>query len=111
MIKVYGEKEKSCIANAIHQYNGALIYSYEERYSGIPECYSVNSNVCSVKDFCQFVYDDLERKMLENENLPMHKMCVIYTNLEKKNEIEMLENYAREIEKMGYVGNVIIMFK
>lgn len=41
----------------------------------------------------------------------MHKMCVIYTNLEKKNEIEMLENYAREIEKMGYVGNVIIMFK
>ena len=48
MIKVYGEKEKSRIANAIHQYNGALIYSYEERYSGIPECYSVNSNVSSV---------------------------------------------------------------
>lgn len=111
MIKVIGNVMKSEIANAIQHYNKAPIYSYGDWLPCIEDCYHVYDSECSLKEFCQFVYDDIEKRILENETFSLNKMCVIYTNLEHENDKELLEIYAEEIEKMGYVGTVVIMTK
>lgn len=106
MIKITGNTGKSIIADAIHNYNNAYIYAY---YSGLLyfECYQVETDECTVKEFCEFVLNDLKEKTHDN----VWNMIVLYTNLEKSNEIKILENCAKEIEEKGYVVNVVVITK
>ena len=109
MIKIIGKSGKSEIANAIQKYNGAVIYSYYNTLPPFENCYHVNDNECSIKEFCDFVVDNIKEKVNKNEGLPLN-MIVIYTNVSDVCDIGSLTAYASRLEEVEkLVGTVVVM--
>lgn len=108
MLKLTGNVGKSIIVDAIKKYNNARIYSYDKELIPVLESYHVNSDECSVKEFCQFVYNDINN--LGNEQLPIN-MVVIYTNLSNIDGVGLIENYAHTLESNHMVGTVVVASK
>lgn len=108
MLKLTGNVGKSIIVDAIKQYNNARVYSYDKELIPVLESYHVNSDDCSVKEFCQFVYNDINN--LGNEQLPIN-MVVIYTNLSNIDGVGLIENYAHTLESNHMVGTVVVTSK
>ena len=106
MLKLTGNVGKSIIVDAIKQYNNARVYSYDKELIPILESYHVNSDECSVKEFCQFVYNDICG--LGDEYLPIN-MVVIYTNLSDIKDVGLIENYAHTLEYNHMVGIVVVV--
>lgn len=106
MIKVTGNTMKSEIANAIQKYNNAPIYAYCNNLPPFTECYYVNKSDGSIKEFCNYVLEDLIEKTKDNP----FPMIVIYTNELDSENIGILNDYAvSSYERGGYVGMVVLM--
>ena len=108
MIRVTGEKQKSEIAYAIQKYNKSTIYSYGDFCPSYLDTYMTYDTECDPISFCQFVMENLEEKVRDNEGLPI-PMIVIYTNLDDLVKITVIENYIKEMENEKLVGNVVFM--
>ena len=108
MLSVKGNVGKSIIADAIMKYNNARVYSYDKDIIPLWGNYHINSDECDIKEFCEFVLEDIHN--LGNETLPL-RMVVIYTNLSDIDEIGVLEDYAHTLEQNRMVGTVVIMHK
>ena len=108
MLKLTGSVGKSIVVDAIKKYNDARIYSYDKELIPVMESYHVNSDECSVKEFCQFVYNDICG--LGDEHLPIN-MVVIYTNLSGIKDIGIIEDYAHTLEHNHMVGIVVVTSK
>ena len=108
MIKISGNVGKSVIVDAIKKYNNARVYSYDKELIPVMESYHVNSDECSVKEFCEYILEDIDS--LSSEQLPVN-MVVIYTNLTDKHDITIVEDYANTLEFEGKVGTVVVTSK
>ena len=108
MLKLTGNVGKSVIVDAIKKYNNARIYSYDKEFIPVMESYHVNSDECSIKEFCEYILEDIDS--LSSKQLPVN-MVVIYTNLTDKHDITIVENYANTLEFEGKVGSVVITSK
>ena len=108
MIKISGNVEKSVIVDAIKKYNNARIYSYDKELIPVMESYHVNSDECSIKEFCEYILEDIDS--LSSEQLPVN-MVVIYTNLTDKHDITIVEDYANTLEFERKVGTVVVTSK
>ena len=108
MIKISGNVGKSIIVDAIKKYNNARVYSYDKELIPVMESYHVNSDECNIKEFCEYILEDIDS--LSSEQLPVN-MVVIYTNLEDKHDITMVEDYANTLEFEGKVGTVVVTSK
>ena len=108
MIKISGNVGKSVIVDAIKKYNNARVYSYDKELIPIMEGYHINSDECGIKEFCEYVLEDIDS--LSSEQFPVN-MVVIYTNLTDKHDITMVEDYANTLEFEGKVGNVVVTSK
>ena len=107
MIKISGNVGKSIIVDEIKKYNNARVYSYDKELIPVMESYHVNSGECSIKEFCEYILEDIDS--LSSEQLPVN-MVVIYTNLEDKH-ITIVEDYANTLEFEGKVRNVVVTSK
>lgn len=107
MLKLTGNVGKSVIADAIKKYNNARIYSYDKDLIPVMDSYHVDTNECSVKEFCKFVFQDIKSL---NEQLPIN-MVVIYTNLIDIEDVKLVEDYARRLESENMVGTVVVTSK
>ena len=107
MLKLTGNVGKSVIVDAIKKYNNARVYSYDKELIPVMESYHVNSDECSIKEFCEYILEDIDS--LSSEQLPVN-MVVIYTNLEDKH-ITIVEDYANTLEFEGKVGTVVVTSK
>lgn len=107
MLSVSGKAGKSIIADVLKEHLNARVYSYDED-NCIWGSYHVQSNEYDVKEFCEFVLDDIHN--LSNEILPL-RMVVIYTNLSSIDDVGILEYYAHTLEQNNMVTFVIIMHK
>ena len=108
MIKISGNVGKSIIVDAIKKYNNARVYSYDKELIPVMESYHVNSDECSIKEFCEYILEDIDS--LSSEQFPVN-MVVIYTNLTDKHDITMVEDYANTLEFEGKVGTVVVTSK
>ena len=108
MIKISGNVGKSVIVDAIKKYNNARIYSYDKELIPVMESYHVNSDECSIKEFCEYILEDIDS--LSSEQLPVN-MVVIYTNLTDKHDITIVEDYANTLEFERKVGTVVVTSK
>ena len=108
MIKISGNVGKSIIVDAIKKYNNARVYSYDKELIPVMESYHVNSEECSIKEFCEYILEDIDS--LSSEQLPVN-MVVIYTNLIDKHDITMVEDYANTLEFEGKVVTVVVTSK
>ena len=108
MIKISGNVGKSVIVDAIKKYNNARVYSYDKELIPVMESYHVNSDECSVKEFCEYILEDIDS--LSSEQLPVN-MVVIYTNLTDKHDITIVEDYANTLEFEGKVVTVVVTSK
>ena len=103
MLKLTGKAGKSLVVEAIqNRFNNLRIYSYNEYMVPTMESYHVDSDECSVDEFCEFVYQDILK--LEKEK-PLNDAIVIYTNLQ---QIEEIEKLAVELESEYLVRMVVI---
>ena len=107
MLSVSGKAGKSIIADVLKEHLNARVYSYGED-NCIWGSYHVQSNECDIKEFCEFVFDDIHN--LGNEALPL-RMVVIYTNLSDIDDIGVLEDYAHTLEQNHMVTFAVIMHK
>ena len=107
MLKLTGNVGKSVIVDAIKKYNNARVYSYDKELIPVMESYHINSDECGIKEFCEYVLEDIDS--LSSEQLPVN-MVVIYTNLEDKH-ITIVEDYANTLEFEGKVRNVVVTSK
>ena len=108
MIKISGNVGKSVIVDAIKKYNNARVYSYDKELIPVMESYHVNSDECSIKEFCEYILEDIDS--LSSEQLPVN-MVIIYTNLTDKHDITMVEDYANTLEFEGKVVTVVVTSK
>lgn len=108
MIKISGNVGKTVIVDAIKKYNNARVYSYDKELIPVMESYHVNSDECSIKEFCEYILEDIDS--LSSEQLPVN-MVVIYTNLTDKHDITIVEDYANTLEFEGKVGTVVVTSK
>lgn len=108
MIKITGKSGKSEIANAIQKYNGAEIYSYYNTLLPFENCYHVNDDECSIKEFCKFVVDNVRERVKGNGGLPLN-MIVFYTNVIDVVDIKLLYILSERLEKENMVGTVVVM--
>lgn len=109
MIKITEKSGKSEIANAIQKYNGSVIYSYYNTMLPFENCYHINDDECSVKEFCDFVVDNVKEKVNENDGLSL-SMIVIYTNISDISDTSHLYAYAARLEEVEkLVGTVIVI--
>ena len=108
MIKISGNVGKSVIVDAIKKYNNARIYSYDKELIPVMESYHVNSDECSIKEFCEYILEDIDS--LSSEQFPVN-MVVIYTNLTDKHDITIVEDYANTLEFERKVGTVVVTSK
>ena len=108
MIKISGNVGKSVIVDAIKKYNNARIYSYDKELIPAMESYHVNSDECSVEEFCKFIFNDIYE--LGDECLPIN-MVVIYTNLSGIRDVGIIEDYAHTLEHNRMVGTVVLTSK
>ena len=98
MLKLTGNVGKSIIVDAIQKYNNARIYSYDRELIPVLESYHVNSDECSVEEFCKFVFNDIYEL----------DMVIIYTNLSDIKDIGLIEDYALTLEHNHMVGIVVV---
>ena len=108
MLKLTGNVGKSVIVDSIKKYNNARVYSYDKELIPVMESYHINSDECSVKEFCEYILEDIDS--LSSEQLPVN-MVVIYTNLTDKHDITIVEDCANTLEFEGKVGSVVITSK
>ena len=108
MLKLTGNVGKSIVVDALDNYRNARVYTYNRELLFQTESYHVNSDECSVKEFCDFVYNDINE--LGTERLPVN-IVAIYTNLTDKHDITMVEDYANTLEFEGKVGTVVVTSK
>ena len=108
MLRLTGNVGKSVIVDAIKKYNNARIYSYDKELIPVMESYHINLDVCSTKEFCEYILEDIDS--LSSEQLPVN-MVIIYTNLTDKHDITMVEDYANTLEFEGKVGTVVVTSK
>lgn len=108
MIKISGNVGKSIIVDAIKKYNNARVYSYDKELIPVMESYHINSDECSIKEFCEYILEDIDS--LSSEQLPVN-MVVIYTNLTDKHDITMVEDYANTLEFERKVGTAVVTSK
>ena len=108
MLKLTGNVGKSVIVDAIKKYNDARIYSYDKELIPKMESYHVNSDECSIKEFCEYILENIDS--LSSEQLPVN-MVVIYTNLTDKYDITIVEDCANTLEFEGKVGTVVVTSK
>ena len=108
MLKLTGNVGKSVIVDTIKKYNNARVYSYDKELIPVMESYHINSDECGIKEFCEYVLEDIDS--LSSEQLPVN-MVVIYTNLINKHDITMVEDYANTLEFEGKVGTVVVTIK
>ena len=108
MIKISGNVGKTVIVDAIKKWNNAREYSYDKELIPVMESYHVNSDECSVKEFCEYILEDIDS--LSSEQLPVN-MVVVYTNLIDKHDITIVEDYANTLEFEGKVGTVVVTSK
>ena len=108
MLKLTGNVGKSVIVDAIKKYNNARVYSYDKELIPVRESYHINSDECGIKEFCEYVLEDIDS--LSSEQLPVN-MVIIYTNLTDKHGITMVEDYANTLEFEGKVGTVVVTSK
>lgn len=108
MLKLTGNVGKSIIVDAIKKYNNARVYSYDKELIPVLESYHVNSDECSVKEFCEYINEDIDS--LSSEQFPVN-MVVIYTNLEDKHDVTLVEDYANTLEFERKVGTVLMTSK
>ena len=108
MLKLTGNVGKSIIVDAIKKYNNARVYSYDKELIFVMESYHVNSDEYSIKEFCEYILEDIDS--LSSEQLPVN-MVVIYTNLIDKHDITMVEDYANTLEFERKVGTVVVTSK
>jgi hypothetical protein len=106
MLKLIGENGKSIIAEALqeYEYSHAKVYVYEEYEIPSLNYYYVDANQYSVKEFCDFVYNDLTE--LEHTN-----MAVLYTNLSDILKVLKINTFAEQIEKEGLARLVVVANK
>lgn len=103
MLKLTGKTGKSLVVEAIqNRFNNSRVYSYNDYMVPTMECYHVDSDECSVDEFCEFVYQDILK--LEKEK-PLNDVIVIYTNLQ---QIEEIEKLAVKLESEYLVRMVVI---
>ena len=107
MIKISGNVGKSIIVDAIKKYNNARVYSYDKELILVMESYHINSDECGIKEFCEYVLEDIDS--LSSEQLPVN-MVVVYTNLINKHDVTMIEDYANTLEFEGKVGTVVVKY-
>ena len=107
MIKITGKTMKSEITNAIQHYNGAKIFSYDDYLPPFVDCWHVNSNEYSVKEFCEGIFAAIKEEVKNKEYLLL-KMIVIYTNLDDLTEIDILYKCAEKIEEEHLVASVVV---
>ena len=108
MLKLTGNVGISVIVDAIKKYNNARVYSYDKELIPVMESYHINSDECGIKEFCEYILEDIDS--LSSKQLPVN-MVVIYTNLTDKHDITIVENYANTLEFEGKVGSVVITSK
>ena len=108
MLKLTGNVGKSIIVDAIKKYNNARIYSYDKELIPVMESYHINSDECGIKEFCEYILEDIDS--LSSEQLPVN-MVVVYTNLIDKHDITIVEDYANTLEFEGKVGTVVVTSK
>ena len=108
MLKLTGNVGKSVIVDAIKKYNNARVYSYDKELIPVMESYHINSDECGIKEFCEYILEDIDP--LSSKQLPVN-MVVIYTNLTDKHDITIVENYANTLEFEGKVGTVVVTSK
>ena len=108
MIKISGNVGKTVIVDAIKKYNNARVYSYDKELIPVMESYHINSDECGIKEFCEYVLEDIDS--LLSEQLPVN-MVVIYTNLTDEHDITMVEDYANTLEFERKVGTVVVTSK
>ena len=108
MIKISGNVGKSVIVDAIKKYNNARVYSYDKELIPVMESYHINSDECGIKEFCEYVLEDIDS--LSSEQLPVN-MVVVYTNLINKHDITIVEDYANTLEFERKVGTVVVTSK
>ena len=108
MLKLTGNVGKSIVVDAIQKYNNARVYSYDKELIPAMESYHVNSDECCVNEFCEYILEDIDS--LSSEQFPVN-MVVIYTNLEDKHDITMVEDYANTLEFERKVGTVVVTSK
>ena len=108
MLRLTGNVGKSVIVDAIKKYNNARVYSYDKELIPVMESYHINSDECGIKEFCEYVLEDIDS--LSSEQLPVN-MVVVYTNLINKHDITMVEDYANTLEFEGKVGTVVLTSK
>ena len=94
--------------DALDNYRNARVYSYDRELLFQTESYHVNSDECSVKKFCDFVYNDINE--LGTERLPVN-IVAIYTNLTNEDDIKLLEECAHKLEEESMVRIVLVASK
>lgn len=104
MLKLIGENGKSIIIEALQEYNHAKAYVYDTWNNLILNDYYMDANQYSVKEFCDFVYNDLA----ESEHTDM---VVLYTNLSDILKVLKINTFAEQIEKEGLARLVVVANK
>ena len=94
--------------DAIKKYNNARVYSYDKELIPVMESYHINSDECGIKEFCEYILEDIDS--LSSKQLPVN-MVVIYTNLTDKHDITIVEDYANTLEFERKVGTVVVTSK
>lgn len=70
MLKITGNSGKSIIIEAIQKrYDDSRVYSYNDYMVPTMESYHVDSDECTVDEFCQYVYYDISK--LGNRSFPI----------------------------------------
>lgn len=90
------------VKNNWKRYGCSRIYSYNDYMILTMESYHVDSDDCTVDEFCGFVYQDILE--LGNENHPVN-IVVIYTNLQ---DVEQIEKLVDKLES-GYLARMMIV--
>lgn len=103
MLKLTGKAGKSIIVEAIQKrYDDSMVYSYNDYMVPTMESYHVDSDECTVDEFCEFVYQDISG--VEGEIIPVN-IVVIYTNL---CDIKEIENLAAKLES-EYLARMVVV--
>lgn len=104
MLKLIGENGKSIIAEALQEYSHAKVYVYDTYEIQSLNAYHIDANQYSVREFCDFVYNDLAK-------FAHTDMIVLYTNVSDMLKVLKINTFAEQIEKEGLARLVIVTNK
>ncbi len=104
MLKLIGKAGKSIVVDAIQtNYKDSRVYSYDDYMVPTMESYHVNSNDCTIDEFCELIYDDIISKFKRDDfNIGI---VVIYTNLK---DVHKLYDLANKLESKQLVKMVVV---